>query len=233
MSMSQRRVDEEGGTYFRRRWRRRWRCAGREASSRGQTRRRRCATNAAPVDDARLDSARRQRRSRRHPSDSASEPRRIRGAPPPSGSSSTSIAASATTPRTGPAASPSTRCRRTRSCDDAKVWEEAVSKLRGRLMPPPGKPQPAQTEIDTQVAWLEGELDTVANDAPESGQRRGSPPEPHRVPARDQESPRISTSMPRRCCRRTRRPTASTTSRTCCKVSPSFLDAVHRRRAAT
>src|SRR5690348_8002232 len=28
--------------------------------------------------------------------------------------------------------------------DDAKVWEEAVKKLRGRLMPPPDKPQPSQ-----------------------------------------------------------------------------------------
>ena len=26
--------------------------------------------------------------------------------------------------------------------DDAKIWEEAVRKLRGRLMPPPDKPQP-------------------------------------------------------------------------------------------
>src|SRR5580698_11506097 len=26
--------------------------------------------------------------------------------------------------------------------DDAKIWEEAVMKLRGGLMPPPGKPQP-------------------------------------------------------------------------------------------
>src|ERR1700735_5169225 len=27
--------------------------------------------------------------------------------------------------------------------DDAKIWEEAIVKLRGGLMPPPGKPQPA------------------------------------------------------------------------------------------
>ena len=53
--------------------------------------------------------------------------------------------------------------------DDAKVWEEAVKKLRGRLMPPPDKPQPTQAEIDTQVAWLEGSLDTVANTHPNPG----------------------------------------------------------------
>ncbi|MEJ1965069.1 MAG: DUF1592 domain-containing protein [Gammaproteobacteria bacterium] len=53
--------------------------------------------------------------------------------------------------------------------DDAKVWEEAVRKLRGRLMPPPDKPQPAQKEIDTQVAWLESKLDAVAKNHPNPG----------------------------------------------------------------
>src|SRR5579863_2520260 len=31
--------------------------------------------------------------------------------------------------------------------NDAKVWEHAVSKLRGRLMPPPGNPQPPNDRI--------------------------------------------------------------------------------------
>lgn len=53
--------------------------------------------------------------------------------------------------------------------DDAKVWEEAVKKLRGRLMPPPDKPQPTQQEIDTQVAWLETSLDKVASEHPNPG----------------------------------------------------------------
>ena len=43
--------------------------------------------------------------------------------------------------------------------DDADVWEEAVRKLRGRLMPPPGSDQPDQADIDTFVAWLERNLD--------------------------------------------------------------------------
>ncbi len=43
--------------------------------------------------------------------------------------------------------------------DDAKVLEEAVRKLRGRLMPPPGKPQPDQQTIDGMVSWLETHLD--------------------------------------------------------------------------
>jgi mono/diheme cytochrome c family protein len=42
---------------------------------------------------------------------------------------------------------------------DAEVWEKAVRKLRGRLMPPPGSPQPAQQDIDAFVAWMEHELD--------------------------------------------------------------------------
>lgn len=46
---------------------------------------------------------------------------------------------------------------------DAAVWEEAVKKLRGRLMPPPGEAQPSQQAIDAQVAWLEGRLDAAAS----------------------------------------------------------------------
>ncbi|HEV7715730.1 MAG TPA: DUF1587 domain-containing protein, partial [Steroidobacteraceae bacterium] len=53
--------------------------------------------------------------------------------------------------------------------DDAQVWEEAVRKLRGRLMPPPDKPQPDQGAIDTQVGWLESKLDAVAAAHPNPG----------------------------------------------------------------
>ena len=52
---------------------------------------------------------------------------------------------------------------------DAKVWEAAVRKLRGRLMPPPGKPQPAQAEINSFVAWMEGRLDKAARERPDPG----------------------------------------------------------------
>src|SRR5690242_10616295 len=41
------------------------------------------------------------------------------------------------------------------------VWEAAVRKLRGRLMPPPGSKQPEQREIDTFVTWMEGQLDAA------------------------------------------------------------------------
>jgi hypothetical protein len=53
--------------------------------------------------------------------------------------------------------------------DDAKVWEGAIQKLRGRLMPPPGKPQPSQAEIDKQVAWLEAKLDAESKAKPTPG----------------------------------------------------------------
>ena len=46
------------------------------------------------------------------------------------------------------------------AADDAEVWEKAIRKLRGRLMPPPGSPQPEQASIDSFVGWLENTLDT-------------------------------------------------------------------------
>ena len=51
---------------------------------------------------------------------------------------------------------------------DAEIWEKAVRKLRGRLMPPPGSPQPEQKDIDSFVAWMEGKLDSNAS-APKAG----------------------------------------------------------------
>ncbi len=46
--------------------------------------------------------------------------------------------------------------------EDAETWEKAVRKLRGRLMPPSGQPQPDQQTIDSFVSWMEGELDHAA-----------------------------------------------------------------------
>ena len=40
-----------------------------------------------------------------------------------------------------------------------EIFETAVRKLRGRLMPPPGNPQPSQEEINALVGWLENTLD--------------------------------------------------------------------------
>jgi len=52
---------------------------------------------------------------------------------------------------------------------DAEIWEKAVRKLRGRLMPPPGNPQPDQQTIDTFVHWMEGNLDAAAGSHPSPG----------------------------------------------------------------
>src|SRR6185369_15614151 len=45
---------------------------------------------------------------------------------------------------------------------------KALRKLRGRMMPPPGSPQPAQKEVDSFVGWMENTLDTHAK-APKAG----------------------------------------------------------------
>jgi hypothetical protein len=53
--------------------------------------------------------------------------------------------------------------------EDAKVWETAVSKLRGRMMPPPGEKQPDQASIDSFVSWMENNLDKAAAAHPDAG----------------------------------------------------------------
>jgi mono/diheme cytochrome c family protein len=57
------------------------------------------------------------------------------------------------------------------AADDAQIWEKALRKMRGRLMPPPGAPQPSQKEIDSFAAWMENTLDTQAK-----GQQAGYVP---------------------------------------------------------
>lgn len=52
---------------------------------------------------------------------------------------------------------------------DAEIWEEAIRKLRGRMMPPPGKPRPELAKIDAFVAALESDLDAHAAAHPHPG----------------------------------------------------------------
>ena len=47
----------------------------------------------------------------------------------------------------------------------ADVFEKAVRKLRGRVMPPPGARQPDAAAVDALVAYLEGSLDRAATQA--------------------------------------------------------------------
>src|SRR5687768_10485814 len=46
------------------------------------------------------------------------------------------------------------------AADNAEIWEKTLRKLRGHLMPPPGSPQPPQTDVDAFVVWMENTLDT-------------------------------------------------------------------------
>jgi Protein of unknown function (DUF1592)/Protein of unknown function (DUF1588)/Protein of unknown function (DUF1585)/Protein of unknown function (DUF1587)/Protein of unknown function (DUF1595) len=47
---------------------------------------------------------------------------------------------------------------------DPEVWEKAIVKLRGRLMPPAGEKQPDQGEIDAVIHYLETSLDAAAKE---------------------------------------------------------------------
>src|SRR6185369_10037963 len=51
---------------------------------------------------------------------------------------------------------------------DTKLWEAAVRKMRGHLMPPPGNKQPTQGEADALVGWLETSLD-ARKETPRAG----------------------------------------------------------------
>ena len=49
------------------------------------------------------------------------------------------------------------------------LWEKVVQKLRGGLMPPPGRPRPEPVVYQGFAAWLETELDRAAAAAPNPG----------------------------------------------------------------
>ncbi len=57
--------------------------------------------------------------------------------------------------------------------EDAKIWEQAVRKLRGGMMPPPGHKRPDNAAIKNLVSYLESTLDDA-----------GTHPDPGRVPLR-------------------------------------------------
>ena len=53
--------------------------------------------------------------------------------------------------------------------EHADVWEKALRKLRGRLMPPPTSKQPSQSEIDAFASWMEARLDAALAGPPKGG----------------------------------------------------------------
>jgi hypothetical protein len=88
----------------------------------------------------------------------------------------------------------------------AEQFEHAIVKLRGRLMPPPGEPQPTADEVDGLIATLEHSIDEHAPKQAGyvAAQRLSRNEYAHAVKA---------TSTPRNTCRPRSRFTASRTSR--------------------
>ena len=62
------------------------------------------------------------------------------------------------------------------AADSAEIWEKALRKLRGHLMPPPGSPQPAPKDLDSFVAWMENAIDSHAADTRAKGPKAGHVP---------------------------------------------------------
>lgn len=48
--------------------------------------------------------------------------------------------------------------------EDPQVWEKAITKLTGRLMPPAGEKQPSQADVDAFLGFLKTTLDSSAED---------------------------------------------------------------------
>ena len=53
--------------------------------------------------------------------------------------------------------------------DAVEVWEKVVRKLRGRTMPPPGRPRPDDATYESFAAWLETALDRASAANPDPG----------------------------------------------------------------
>ena len=53
--------------------------------------------------------------------------------------------------------------------EHADIWEKVVRKLRGNLMPPPGRPRPDKATYDGFASWLESALDRAAEAQPNPG----------------------------------------------------------------
>src|SRR6185295_17377365 len=53
--------------------------------------------------------------------------------------------------------------------ESAEAWEKVVRKLRGRMMPPPGRPRPDEATYESMVSYLETSLDRSAAVHPNPG----------------------------------------------------------------
>jgi len=52
---------------------------------------------------------------------------------------------------------------------DAAIWERAINRLSGDLMPPPGKPRPDEAQIHSFMSWLEDQLDKAGAEKAHTG----------------------------------------------------------------
>src|SRR5678816_1746426 len=52
---------------------------------------------------------------------------------------------------------------------NAEIWEKAIMKLRGHLMPPPNARQPEPAAAQSAITWLETSLDQAAAANPNPG----------------------------------------------------------------
>src|SRR5215471_8127492 len=53
--------------------------------------------------------------------------------------------------------------------DNAETWEKAIRKLRGGMMPPNGRPRPANENVYGFLSWLESSLDRAGMAKPNPG----------------------------------------------------------------
>src|SRR5436853_7332237 len=53
--------------------------------------------------------------------------------------------------------------------ESPEIWEKVVRKLRGRMMPPPGRPRPDEAAYDAIVSHIEDSLDRAAAANPNPG----------------------------------------------------------------
>jgi len=53
--------------------------------------------------------------------------------------------------------------------DNPEVWEKVIRKLRGGMMPPQGRPRPAQPDVETFISYLETSIDRAALTKPNPG----------------------------------------------------------------
>ncbi len=54
----------------------------------------------------------------------------------------------------------------------AEVWEKVARKLRGGVMPPPGRPRPDRAAYEGLLSWVETELDRAASLNPNPGRKQ-------------------------------------------------------------